>query len=212
MTRRSLPLLATASALLALATPSPVRAGDWVLSLDGGVRSMSGAADTQKAIFRNWLGPGFGAGVFRERGTRWRFGVEARVVDRHGERAIAADRNAEAYRLGHPLDFRMLESLATVSYRFDRLGSWTPYAGAGAGFVSFRERSTIAGLIEKATGSAGAFEIRAGLERPRGRMRYAIEGGITFVPNAVGVGGISEVYEENDIGGLFLVARFSFSR
>jgi opacity protein-like surface antigen len=199
-------------AVLAFAAPGRAEAGDWMLSLDGGLRSMSGSADTQKAIFGDWFGPGFGAGVFHDRGRHWRFGVEGRVVDRHGERAIAADRNSEAYRLGHPLDFTMIEGVASISWRFERRGSWTPYAGVGGGAVSFKERSRIAGLEERASGSTALFELRAGAERGRGRFRYGLEGGVTFAPNAIGVGGISQIYEESDIGGVFVVARFAFSR
>ena len=33
-----------------------------------------------------------------------------------------------------------------------------------------------------------------------------------MIPNAVGIGGISSVYEEKDLGGLFVVARVGFSR
>jgi len=33
-----------------------------------------------------------------------------------------------------------------------------------------------------------------------------------MIPNAVGVGGISKVYEEKDLGGLFVVTRIGFSR
>ena len=39
-----------------------------------------------------------------------------------------------------------------------------------------------------------------------------VEGGITFARNAIGAGGISKVYEETDLGGLFVVGKIGFSR
>ena len=38
------------------------------------------------------------------------------------------------------------------------------------------------------------------------------EGGITLAPSTIGLGGISKVYEETDLGGLFLVFKLGFSQ
>ena len=81
---------------------------------------------------------------------------------------------------------------------------------SGAGLASWKESSTIAGLVEKANGSSGLFEARLGIERQQGPIRIGVEGGITMVPGAVGVGGISQVYGEKDLGGLFVVGRLGF--
>ena len=187
-------------------------AGDWSVLVDGGLRTMSGAPDTEKAIFASKRGIGFGGGVFYDRGERLRFGLELRKVSREGERAFAADRNAEAFRLGHPLSFDMTESLASLTYRFPEIGPVSPYVGLGGGVVRWRERSEIAGLVESGEGTSGLFEARIGIERRQGSLRAALEGGITMVPGVVGVGGISRVYGESDIGGVFVVARIGFGR
>ena len=195
---------------LAGATEAP--GGDLALTFDGGLRTMSNSPDTEKAIFDRKHGFGAGLGLSLNRGKRWRFGVEARRIRRDGERAFAADRTSEAFRLGHPLTFTMTEGLASVAFRFGRIGPVSPYVGLGAGVVSWKERSDIAGLIEKSSGSSGVFEGRVGLERQQGALRLGLEAGLTFAPNAVGVGGISRVYEEDDLGGLFVVAKLAFSR
>jgi opacity protein-like surface antigen len=195
-----------------VATGVPAAADEWALVVDGGLRTMSNSRETENAIFAGKKGFGFGGGLFYDRGSRWRFGVEGRKISREGERAFAADRNSEAFRLGHPLSFDMTEGLASISYRFSSIGPVSPYVGIGAGVVSWREESDIVGLIEKASGSTGLFEARVGFERKQGRLRLALEGGITLAGNAIGVGGISRVYEEDDIGGVFVVAKIGVSR
>jgi hypothetical protein len=173
---------------------------------------MSNSPDTEKAIFGTKQGIGLGLGVSYDYGSRWRFGVDVRRVQRDGERAFAADRTSEAFRLGHPLTLTLTEAAVSLSYRFKKIGPVSPTLGVAGGMVSWKESSDIAGLIEKANGTSSLFEARVGLERQQGPVRLGIEGGITMAPNAVGVGGISKVYEENDLGGLFVVARVGFSR
>ena len=201
-----------AAAGLATLLAAPVRAGEIALVFDAGLRTMSNSPDTEKAIFGSEKGIGYGLGVTYDRGSRWRFGVEGRRIQRDGQRAFAADRNSEAFRLGHPLTATLTEGLASAAWRFGKFGPVTPYIGVGAGVVSWNEESDIAGVIEKASGTSALFEARAGVETQAGPLRFGIEGGITFARNAIGAGGISKVYEETDLGGLFVVGRIGFSR
>lgn len=197
---------------VSLLTPQTAKAGDFGLMFDAGLRTMSNSPETEKAIFARKRGFGAGAGLTYDRGERWRFGLEVRRIARDGERAFAADRTSEAFRLGHPLKLTLTESLASVSFLFGKMGPISPYVSVGGGVVSWKESSDIAGLVETANGTSGLFEGRVGVERQQGPIRLAVEGGITFAPNAVGVGGISKVYEENDLGGLFVVVKLGFSR
>ncbi len=198
-------------ALSLMAAPS-AQAGSFAFLIDGGLRTMSNSPDTEKAIFGSKQGFGAGIGLSYDRGVRWRFGVDVRRLAREGERAFALDRTSEAFRLGHPLTLTLTEGIASVSYRFGEVGPVSPYLTVGGGVASWKESSDIAGLVERSSGTAGLFEARLGLERQAGVLRIALEGGITMIPNAVGVGGISKVYEEKDLGGLFVVARVGFSR
>ncbi len=197
---------------VSLLAPCSLQAGSLTFLVDGGLRTMTNSPDTEKAIFGSKQGFGLGLGVAYDRSSRWRFGLDVRRISREGERAFAMDRTAEAFRLGHPLTLTLIEGVVSASYQFGEVGPVTPYLTAGGGVASWKESSDVAGLIEKASGTAGLLEARLGLERQSGRLRLAIEGGITMIPNAVGVGGISKVYEEKDLGGLFVVARIGFSR
>jgi opacity protein-like surface antigen len=210
--RRGSGLLAAAGLAASLTAQDSASAGDFALTLEAGLRTMSNSPDTEKAIFDEESGLGAGLGLSYDRGPHWRFGVDARRIKRDGERAFAAERASEAFRLGHPLALTMTQTLASVAYRFGRVGPVSPYLGVGAGVVSWREESNIAGLVENASGTTGVFEGRLGIERQQGPVRLALEGGITFAKNAVGAGGISKVYEENDLGGLFVVGKIGFSR
>lgn len=205
-------LVLIAAAGVAVLISTPARAGEIALVFDAGLRTMSNSPETEKAIFGQDEGIGFGLGLTYDRGSRWRFGVEGRRIKREGERAFAADRNSEAFRLGHPLTLTLTEGLASAAFRFGKLGPVSPYIGVGAGVVSWDEESDIAGLIESASGTAAIFEARLGVETQQGPVRLGIEGGITFARNAIGGGGISKVYEETDLGGLFIVGKIGFSR
>jgi opacity protein-like surface antigen len=207
--RKGVLIAATAASLLA---PAAARAGEWALMFDAGLRTMSNSPETEKAIFGDENGIGFGLGLTYDHGARWRFGADVRRIDREGEWAFAADRTSEAFRMGHPLSLGQTQGLATVAFRFGRLGPVSPYVGVGAGVVSWNEESDTAGLIEKASGTSGVFEARLGIERDQGPVRFGIEGGITFGRNAIGAGGISKVYEETDLGGLFVVGKIGFTR
>jgi len=195
-----------------LAAPLRAGAGGIALTFDAGLRTMSNSLETEKAIFGQTNGIGYGLGLSYDRGSRWRFGVEGRRIKREGERAFAADRNSEAFRLGHPLTLTLNEGLASAAFRFGKVGPVSPYVGVGAGIVSWNEESHIAGVVESASGTTGIFEARVGIERQQGPVRLGLEGGITFARNAIGGGGISKVYEETDLGGLFVVGKIGFSR
>ena len=212
MKHRRLGFLLALSFGPSLVAPEQAHAGSFALMVDAGLRTLSNSPDTEKAIFGQKRGIGAGLGLSYEQGSRWRFGADVRRINREGERAFAADRTSEAFRLGHPLTLTMTQSLASVTFRFGKIGPVSPYIGVGGGVLSWREQSSIAGLIEKANGSAGLFEARMGVERAQGPVRIGVEGGLTFASNAVGVGGISKVYEEDDLGGLFVVVKIGFAR
>lgn len=212
MSRLSVPSLVAAGLVVLLLGPPEAFSGEIALTFDGGLRSMSNSPDTEKAIFDKEPGLGLGVGLSYDLDPRLRIGVEGRRIRRDGERAFAADRNSQAFRLGHPLGLTLTGGLLTAEFHFPKLGPVAPYLGIGAGTVFWRERSDIAGLIERDSGSTGLFEGRVGIERQQGHLRLAIEGGISLARNAVGAGGLSKVYEENDLGGLFVVGKIGFSK
>jgi hypothetical protein len=135
-----------------------------------------------------------------------------RRIAREGQRAFAIDGNSEAFRLGHPLDFTLTEGIVSASFLVGSIGPIEPYLTLGVGRASWKERSNIAGLIEEASGSVTLFEAKLGIERQQGPIRLGVEGGVTMIPSAVGVGGISKVYGEEDLGGLFVAVRIGFTK
>lgn len=201
--------MASLASVLALEA-APAAAGSIGVVADVGLRTMSNAPDTEWAIFEKRGTIAGGAGLTYDFGSRWRFGIEGRRIGRDGERAFAADGNSIAYRLGHPLEFRMTQALATASWRFRKVGPVAPHVTLGAGVASWKESSDIAGIVERANGSSALVEARAGIERRQGPIRLGLEIGITMVPGAVGVGGISQVYGEKDLGGFFVTGRLGF--
>jgi hypothetical protein len=46
-----------------------------------------------------------------------------------------------------------------------------------------------------------------GAEYGQGTIRFGAELGYSLIPNAVGLGGVSAVYGEDDLGGLSIVGR-----
>jgi hypothetical protein len=49
------------------------------------------------------------------------------------------------------------------------------------------------------------------VEFGKGRLRVAAEGGYAFVPNSLGIGGVSKVYGEKDLGGFSVVGKLIFN-
>ena len=192
--------------------PPTAHALPFAVMFDSGLRTMSNSNETEKAIFSTKNGIGAGLGISVDRGQRWRFSIEGRHIRREGERAFAVDRTSPAFRLGHPLTFTMTPAVATAAFRFGKLAGLSPYVSVGGGLMSWKEQSDIAGLIEKSDGRSGLFEAKVGFERDQGWIRLGVEAGMTWVPGAIGVGGISKVYEEKDPGGLFVVGKIGFSR
>jgi hypothetical protein len=49
-----------------------------------------------------------------------------------------------------------------------------------------------------------------GLEYGRGAIRLGVEAMYSTVPNAAGVGGVADIYGEDDIGGFSVVGKLTF--
>jgi hypothetical protein len=75
----------------------------------------------------------------------------------------------------------------------------------------YHEESEIGGLVEGVVDETkGAGYGVLGLEYGRGALRFGVELMYSLVPNAAGVGGVADVYDEDDIGGLTVVGKLSF--
>jgi opacity protein-like surface antigen len=203
---------AAGSALLVVAAaPSPARAEQFAIGVEGGYYDMTNARNSAKAIFDGTAGgPVFGGFARMDLGRSLFVGAGARVFQKTGERAFAADKDSPPFRLGHPLKVRVLPVYALLGYRLSPDSSLSPYLGLGAGFTSYREESTVAGEVTTETASKASFHGVFGVEYGLGRVRFALEGMFMTVPNVIGEAGISRVYEEDDVGGFSVVGRVVF--
>jgi hypothetical protein len=141
----------------------------------------------------------------------WFLGAGARCFQEDGERVFTRGEGFPVFRLGHPLTVRLVPVYGIVGYRFRREARLVPYVLAGAGAAWLRERSTVAGLSETESSTRASGHLAGGFEYGRGTVRLGVELMFTTIPDSAGIGGVSAVYEERDVGGVTLVARIAFS-
>jgi hypothetical protein len=103
--------------------------------------------------------------------------------------------------LGFPLSIRITPVYVTAGYRFRDGKMLVPYAGLGGSLTSFTEESSVAGRPFNVSRSETGFHVVGGAEVGKGLVRFGAEVGWTTVPDAVGFGGVSAVYNESDLGG-----------
>lgn len=205
-------LIAITAAALALGLGAAASAGQFTLEGQAGYSDLSRAKDSAKAVFDGSSGGfawGGGVGYHFDNGffaTAW-----ARRFSKDGERVFVAGPGQEVFPLGHPLTVRIIPVQLTIGYRFFEGQSLVPYVGAGGGFTSYHEESTVAGITDTASETKASGHVVAGIELGRGALRLGAELGYTFVPNALGIGGVSQVYGESDIGGFFFVGKIIFT-
>jgi opacity protein-like surface antigen len=208
MRRLSVSTLSSMALLGALFLPREANAQGFGINAQAGYFAMS-ATDSAKAVF------GSSGGFMGGGGLSYTFGhlyVEggARYFSKEGERVFIAQPGDTPFPLGHPLKVRLIPGYGTVGYRFGN-GAFLPYVGAGAGVVSYREESTVAGLDAEASETKAEFHGLVGVEYGRGHLRFAAELVYSSAPNAIGIAGVSKVYGEDDLGGLLIQGKIVFN-
>jgi outer membrane protein W len=193
------------SALLALAA-LPSAAGEVALEVHAGYFQMA-AGNSASALFDSSGGGTFGgAGRF----TFWRsayVSAGARAFSKDGERVFVATPNSVVQKLGFPLSVRITPAFLTVGYRFRDGKRIVPYAGIGGLLAFYKEESEVTGESFNESRSKAGFLGVAGVEVGRGTFRIGAEVGYSAVPDAIGIGGVSKVYGEKDLGGLHAIAK-----
>jgi opacity protein-like surface antigen len=166
-----------------------------------GVSQMT-AADSFEPIFGSSSMSDVGAGA--QVTNLWR-GLFAEVLfarsKETGERVFT--NGGEVFPLGIPLTLTLNTVDVAAGYRFNRRGRLVPYVGAGLTSVGYRETSPFAlpgdDVDERFSGLAtfAGVELRAlRWLHVRGDVRYR------RVPNALGDGGVSAVFGDDNLGGL----------
>jgi hypothetical protein len=211
--RRSTAVLSVLSALAARAPLS--HADGLILDAAGGYFDMTGAKSTAAAVFGSSGGGIFGGDVGYVFHDHLFVSAGVRSFSRDGERVFTTGPGAPVFKLGHPLSMKLTPIVATFGYRFSEKslfgGALTPYVGVGGGVTQYKEESTVAGVTESQSQSKGGGLILVGLELGAKPLRLGVEASYSFFPNAIGVGGVSQVYGENDVGGFSIVGKIIFT-
>jgi len=200
MTSRTvLPLALVGAALLAGAAP-PALAGE--IAVEGQVGYFDPAfKKSASAVFGSTGGVTFGGAARYTIGHGFFVAAGARTFSKDGERVFVAAPGGAVSKLGFPLSMHITPIFLTVGYRFRDGSMLVPYLGIGGSINKYSETSTVAGAVFEDNISKAGFHGVAGLEVGRGLLRFAGEVSYSTVPNAIGVLGVSSVYNENDIGG-----------
>ena len=199
-----------AIALLALSGTATAHAGA-AIALDGGYFMMTGAKDSAKAVFGG-SGGGFTGGgeVTFGLGRSFFAGVGARFFQKTGERVFVADANSPVFRLGHPLKIRTIPVYGLLGFHFTQNSAFDPYMSAGAGMAFYKEESTVAEITETNSQTKFTGFVALGADYGRGGVRFGIEANYSFIPSTVGLGGVTAVYGESDVGGFSILGRIVF--
>lgn len=206
MTLRPAVPFVTLALVLAL-PPAGAAAGSIGVEAQGGYHSLA-ASNSASAVFDGSSGGGtFGGAVRYVLGNGFYVSAGARTFSKDGERVFVAGPTAPVARLGFPLEVRITPIFGTVGYRFRDGRAFVPYAGVGGGVTKFRETSDVAGDVRDDRRSKGSFHALAGVEFGRGMVRVGAEGVYSTVPDGIGVGGVSRVFNEDDLGGFSVIGK-----
>jgi hypothetical protein len=202
---------ASAAVMLLAGSASAADAG-FALDAHVGYSDLTRVKSSAKAVF-----DGSSGGVTYGGGLRYGFGnglfvaAWGRLFSKDGQRVFVADATSPVFPLGHPLEVRIVPLQATLGYRFGSKSMVAPYVGAGGGVTLYHEESDVAGVVDSNDQTKASGHVLAGVEIGRGRLRFATEAAYAFVPNTIGLGGVSKVYGETDVGGFSFVGKVVFS-
>jgi hypothetical protein len=183
------------------------------LTLEGGYQDLTQARRSAAAVFDGSRGGAAFGGSLRltVRGGAF-VGVGARYFRKEGQRVFLTDPEGPIAFLGHPLQVRLIPVYGMLGYRFTTGRRLFPYLAVGGGVTLFRERSTIGSETETVTSSKATGLAAGGVDFVAGRLTLGLEASWSTVPDSLGVGGVSAIYGEDDIGGFAMVFKVGYAR
>ena len=183
------------------------------VAVNGGYFTMTGARNSAEAVFGG-SGGGFTGGAEVTFGLSRSFfvGAGGRYFQKTGERVFVVDAESPVFRLGHPLKIRTIPVYGLLGFHFTPDSKFDPYVSTGAGVTFYKEESTIAGLTETNSQTKFSGFVALGADYGRGSVRFGVEANYSFVPNTIGLGGVSAIYGEKDVGGFSILGRIVFGR
>ena len=157
------------------------------------------ARDTFKAVLDQPGGVFFGGGAEFRLPQGLFVQAATRFFKKTGERVFVLD--DEVFPLGIENEVTIMPIEFTAGWRFRSRGA-IPYAGGGAGTYRLKETSEFEDPLEKVDERFSSYHVLAGAEfRGRGWVAGAVEVQYTLVPDAL-TGGLAEIYDEHDLGGV----------
>jgi len=198
------------AAVLLGAAAVPVRAGEIAVEGQVGYFDMA-ASNSASAVFGSTGGVTYGGAVRYSFARAFFVSAGVRTFSKDGERVFVATPTSVVSKLGFPLSVRITPIFLNVGYRFRQGKMLVPYVGIGGSINQYKETSEVAGQGFSETSSKGGFLGLAGLEVGRGLLRFGAEASYATVPNAVGLGGVSKVYGENNLGGFTVVGKLALA-
>jgi len=195
-----------ATVALLLAAALPAAAGELAAEVQVGYFDMA-AKSSAKALFDSSGGVTYGGAL---RYTVWRgafVSAGLRTFSKDGERVFLLSQGGTIQKLGFPVSVELQPIPLMAGYRFRHGQLIVPYAAIGAAITSYTETSTVAGESFDSDGSKTGFIGAAGVEFGRGLFRVGAELGYSTVSGVVGLGGVSQVYREDDIGGFHVIGK-----
>jgi opacity protein-like surface antigen len=170
------------------------------------------AQDSFDAIFQSPSGPIFGGGG--QVLLPWGIYVEvaASQFKQNGERAFVGP-DQEVFRLGIPLEVTITPLEVTGGWRFRKWERVVPYGGVGYSSYRYKESSDFADAEENIDERYAGFHIVGGAEYWPLRW-IAIGGEVSWssIPDALGQGGVSAGFNEDNLGGTTVRLKISVGR
>jgi opacity protein-like surface antigen len=117
-----------------------------------------------------------------------------------GERVFRA--NDETFRLGIPLTAKLMPFEVSGGYRFTNWRRVIPYGGIGFGSYHYEETSDFSQSGENVDVSKNGLVLMGGAEvRVMRWVGLSFDVHHTSIDDIIGVGGISQEFDETDLGG-----------
>lgn len=196
--------LVTFLSLLSLASTASAQSRIGVRAFGAVDINTMAASDSFQAVFDTSTLPAYGAGV--DVTGLWK-NLFARVAvtraAKTGERAVVF--NGRVFPIGVPLDMTMTPIEVGAGWRFPLSpnGRLTPYGGAGALLMRYTEESPFEASGEDVDISKTGFVVFGGLDVAITRQFFVGgEAQYRSVPDAIGEGGVSQDFGEDDLGGV----------
>jgi len=205
-----------ALALCALPAATLSAAERFSVGFEAGYQVLSSATDSAKAVFDGSTGGAtFGGSLRFSIRPKFFVGAGFSTFSKQGERVFVASPSSPVFELGHPLEIQLNSVYGFAGFRPWPNATLVPYISLGAGQTSYQEESTIGGLSDSSDESKFSWHAMAGVDyRLPGLGGLAIGAELRFASaqDLIGLGGVSKVYGETDLGGFSAVARISFQR